>query len=196
MATFIGFEIRAPRHCVRQVNRDSYGASDPQTYYRLSACMPFLDFLIHELKDRVLKHRGVSCSFSALLAHRIAEERTDPGPICSTLLDKYPEDFSTASVDMFKTELQIWKRFWGKKKSGGRTPQLYRKLEILRCSHFSNCLHSNKNCDICSSDSRTCTVTVLHIEETKNLPEEYNGRGASQRACTNERSQRHSARYR
>ena len=36
MATFISCEIRAPSQCGRQVNRDSYGASDPQTYCRLS----------------------------------------------------------------------------------------------------------------------------------------------------------------
>jgi hypothetical protein len=29
------------------------------------------------------------------------------------LLDKYPEDFSTVSVDMFKAVLQMWKRFFG-----------------------------------------------------------------------------------
>jgi hypothetical protein len=46
-----------------------------------------------------------------LLPHRIAEERTDAGSICSSLLDKYPEDFSTASVDRYKAELQIWKRY-------------------------------------------------------------------------------------
>ena len=50
------------------------------------------------------------------------------------------------------------------------------------------CLHSNKNCGMCSSNSRTCTANLLQIEETKNLPEEYNGRGAPQWACTNERS--------
>ena len=37
MATFIGCEIRATGKCGRQMNRDSYGTSDPQTYYRLSA---------------------------------------------------------------------------------------------------------------------------------------------------------------
>jgi hypothetical protein len=112
MATTIGYEIRAPLQCGRQVNRDSYGTSDPQTYYRLSAYIRFLDFLIHELQDRFLKHRNVLCSFSVLLPHRIAEERTDAGSICSTLLDKYPENFSTVSVDTIKAELQTWKIFW------------------------------------------------------------------------------------
>jgi len=39
-----------------------------------------------------------------------------------------------------------------------------------------------------SSDCRTYTAIVLHIEETKILPAEYNGREAPQRACTNELS--------
>ena len=76
----------------------------------------------------------------------------------------------------------------GRRKLGGTTPQLYRKHELLRCSHFPICLHSNKNCGMYSGDNRSCRVIVLHIEETKNLPEEYNGRGAPQRSCTNERS--------
>jgi len=79
MATSIGCEVRAPRQCGRQVYRDSYGTSDPQTYYRLSAYIPFLDFFIHELQHRTLKHRSVLCSFGALLLHRITEERTEAG---------------------------------------------------------------------------------------------------------------------
>jgi hypothetical protein len=115
MATSIGCKIRAPQQCGLQVSRDSYGTSDLQTYYRLSTYIPFLDILIHELQDRFLKHRSVLCSFNALLLHCIAEERTDGGSICSTLLDKYPVDFSTALVDTFKAELQMWKRFWEEK---------------------------------------------------------------------------------
>ena len=76
----------------------------------------------------------------------------------------------------------------GMKKPGGMTPQLYRKLELLQCSHFPICLHSNKNCGMYSNDSCICRAVVLHTEETKNLPQEYNGRGAPQQACTNERS--------
>jgi len=53
--------------------------------------------------------------FGALLPHRIAEERTEAGSICSTIQDKYPQDFSTASVDTLNAELQMWKRFWEEK---------------------------------------------------------------------------------
>jgi hypothetical protein len=105
MATSIGCKIRAPRQCDQQVNRDSYRTSDPQTYFRLSAYIPFLHFLIHELQHRFLKH----CS--TLLPHRIVDERTDVGWICSTLLDKHPEDSSTATVDTFKSKLRMWTDF-------------------------------------------------------------------------------------
>ena len=159
MATSIGCEIRAPRQCGRQVNRDSYGTSDPQTYYRLSAYIPSLLLLIHELQNRFLKHRSVLCSFSALLLHRMAEERTDAGSIRSTLLDKYPEDFSTASVDTFKAELQMWKRFWGRKRPRWTTPPLYRKLELLRCSHFPIC-HQEIKLAAC------VPVTVVPVERS------------------------------
>jgi hypothetical protein len=99
-------------------------------HYRLSAYIPFLDLLIHELQDRFLKHRSVLCSFSASLPHRISEERTDAGSICSTLLDKYPEDFSTASVDTFKAELQMWKRFWEEKSQEERPHSFIESLNF------------------------------------------------------------------
>ena len=136
MTTSIRCEIRAPRQCGRQVNRDSYGTSDPQTYYRLSAYIPFFDFPIHELRYRFLKHRSILCSFSALLSHRIAEERTDAGLICSTLLDKYPEDFSTASVDTFKAELQMWKRFWEEKNQEERLHSFIESLNFCGAHIF------------------------------------------------------------
>jgi hypothetical protein len=136
MATSIGCEIRAPRQCGRQVNRDSYRTSDPQTYYRLSAYIPFLDFLINELQDRFLTHRSLLCSFSTLLPHRIANERTDAGSICSTLLDKYPEDFSTASVDTFKAELQVWKRFWEEKSQEERPHSFIESLNFCSAHIF------------------------------------------------------------
>jgi hypothetical protein len=44
------------------------------------------------------------------------------------LLDKYPDDFSTASVDTFKAKLQMWKRF-GEEKSQKERP--YSFIESL-----------------------------------------------------------------
>jgi len=136
MATSIGCEIRAPRQCGRGVNRDSYGTSDPQTLYRLSAYIPFLDLLVHEHRNRFLKHRSVLCSFSALLPRRIAEERTNRGSICSKLPDKYPEDFSTASVNMFKAELQLWKRFWEEKSQEERAQSFIESLNFCSAHIF------------------------------------------------------------
>ena len=136
MVTSISCEIQAPRQCGRQVNQDSHGTTDPQTYYRLSAYIPFLDFLIHELQDRFLKHRSVLCSFSTLLPHRIAEERTNAGSICSMLLDKYPEDFSTTLVDTFKAELQMWKRFWEEKSQEKRPNSFIESLNFCNAHIF------------------------------------------------------------
>jgi len=71
-----------------------------------------------------------------VLPHRIAEERTDPGPICSTLLDKHPEDFSTASVDTFKAELQMWKRFWEEKSQEERPHSFIESLNFCGAHIF------------------------------------------------------------
>jgi hypothetical protein len=64
MATSIGREIRALRQCGPQVNWDSYGTSDLQTYYRLSTYIPFLDFFIHKFQVWFFKHRG-NCAASS-----------------------------------------------------------------------------------------------------------------------------------
>jgi hypothetical protein len=71
-----------------------------------------------------------------LLPHRIAAERPDAGSICSTLLDKYPEDFSTASVDTFKAELQIWKRFWEEKSQEERPHSFIESLNFCDAHIF------------------------------------------------------------
>jgi hypothetical protein len=65
-----------------------------------------------------------------LLPHRIAAERTDAGSICSTLLDKYPENLSTASLDTFKAELQVWKKFWEEKSQEARPHSVIESLNF------------------------------------------------------------------
>jgi hypothetical protein len=122
-----------------------------------------------------------------LLPHRDAEERTDAGSICSTLLDKYPKDFSTALVDTFKAELQMWNRFWEEKSQEEQPHSFIESLNFCGAHIFPSVFTAIK-ITACIPVSRTCRAIVLHTEETKNPPEEYNGRGVLQRACTNERS--------
>jgi hypothetical protein len=71
-----------------------------------------------------------------LLPRRIAEERTNAGSICRTLLDKYPEDFSTVSVDTFKAELQMWKRFWEEKSQEERPHSFIESLNFCGAHIF------------------------------------------------------------
>jgi hypothetical protein len=71
-----------------------------------------------------------------LLPHRIAEERRNAGSICHTLLDKYPEDFSTASVDTFKAELQMWKRFLEEKSQEERPHSFIESLNFCGAHIF------------------------------------------------------------
>ena len=108
-------------------------------------------------------------------------------------LQHAPRQISGGFLDCFGGHVQSRaanvEHILGRKKPQGTTPQLYRKLELLRCSHFPICLHSTNNCGMyCSDRQMYCTAIILHIEKTTNLPEEYNGRGAPQRSCTNERS--------
>ena len=66
-----------------------------------------------------------------MLPHRIAEERTDAGSICSTPLHKNPEDFSIVSVDTFKAQLQMCKRFWEEKSQEERPHNFIESLNFF-----------------------------------------------------------------
>jgi hypothetical protein len=124
-----------------------------------------------------------------LLPHRIVEERTDEGSICSTLLDKYPEDFSTVSLDTFKAELQMRKRFWEEKSQEERPHSFIESLNFCG-AHFFQSVFTAIKIVACIPVTvvLVAVAIVLHIDEAKNLPEEYNWRRAPQRACSNERS--------
>jgi hypothetical protein len=94
-----------------------------------------------------------------LLPHRTAEERTDVESICSTLLDNNPDDFSTASVDTFTAELQMWKRFWEEKNQEERPHSFIESLNFCGAHIFPSIFTAIKI-------AACIPVTVLPVERS------------------------------
>jgi len=83
-----------------------------------------------------LSNIAVYCAASAPCYRTALQRKEQTGSICSTLLNKYPEDFSTASVDTFKAELQMWKRFWEEKNQEERLHSFIENLNFCGAHIF------------------------------------------------------------
>lgn len=65
MAEFLDFSIKIKRISKRQTYRDNPTINndgcmpDPEQYYRLSICIPYIDFFINQLEERFLAHRRI-----------------------------------------------------------------------------------------------------------------------------------------
>jgi len=65
MAEFLDFHIKIKRINKRQTYRDNSiltddgSIPDPEQYFRVSICLPYIDFFINQLEDRFLAHRRI-----------------------------------------------------------------------------------------------------------------------------------------
>jgi len=135
MATTVVCEIRAPRQCGRRVSRDSYGTSDPQTLSIVRIYnLPIFPYTrasgsISQTSKRIVQLQRLA---TALHCRGKNRRRID--------LQHAPRQLPGGFFDCFGGHVQIRaadvEEILGRKKPGGTIPQLYRKLELLQCSHF------------------------------------------------------------
>jgi len=65
MAEFLDFHIKIKRINKKQTYRDNSiitddgSIPDPKQYFRVSICLPYIDFFINQLEDRFLAHRRI-----------------------------------------------------------------------------------------------------------------------------------------
>jgi len=64
MADFLDITISVDRLNKRQKHRDNpltneNGPLDPEAYYRVTICIPFIDSFISQLNNRFLDHRNI-----------------------------------------------------------------------------------------------------------------------------------------
>lgn len=65
MAEFLDFDIKIKRINKRQIYRDNSiirndgSTPDSEEYFRVSICVPYIDFFISQLEERFLAHRSI-----------------------------------------------------------------------------------------------------------------------------------------
>jgi len=62
----IGIDICIPRISSRQAHRSNIATNNPESYYRVTIFIPFLDNFIGQLHDRFLSHENILSSFTCL----------------------------------------------------------------------------------------------------------------------------------
>ncbi|KAL4152997.1 hypothetical protein QTP88_000830 [Uroleucon formosanum] len=87
LAEMLDFEISVKRLANRQKHRSNSSSSDdPEDYYRVSICIPFIESFIYQLNERFLAHQNIFKGFQCLF-----------------------DDTNSDHID-FETLLQIWKQ--------------------------------------------------------------------------------------
>ncbi|KAL4126233.1 hypothetical protein QTP88_010459 [Uroleucon formosanum] len=117
---FLDITISVDRLNKRQKHRDNpltneNGSLDPEVYYRVTICIPFIDSFITQLSDRFLDHRNVFCGFQCLFDY---ESGDVPDEFDELIKFYLPE----CDINTVRAELKMWKikleRTENKPKSG------------------------------------------------------------------------------
>lgn len=111
IAKEIGMDICMPRITGKQTTRPNYKTSEPKEYFRLTLFIPFMDFLLQEMKDRFLAHKGVLESMSGLLPKNCVDLTDERLRLCcESMSEQWPNDLCDAF--QLEGEMKLWKRSW------------------------------------------------------------------------------------
>ena len=97
-----------PRINKRQTHRSNIDASDPETYYRISIFVPFLDSFIQEINDRFLVHKDILSSFSCLVSDFTHDENF--ARLAKFYEDDLIENGAYINQAQLNAEYLLWKR--------------------------------------------------------------------------------------
>lgn len=133
-----------PRGAARQQHRVNVPAANPSQYWKRALFLPFIDHLLQELRDRLIKNED------RFLAQHIVPSMivglTDDAT--NTIFDTFKSDFAETTIDDFKLEVRRWKARWNgveetakpttlsetlKVTSYDLYPDLYKCMLILLC---------------------------------------------------------------
>ncbi|XP_022164654.1 52 kDa repressor of the inhibitor of the protein kinase-like, partial [Myzus persicae] len=70
-------EVKKPRTCLKQINRENILTNDPKEYFRLTLYLPFLDYLISDIKSRFVGHGHETIMYLQYLIPFFLREDTD-----------------------------------------------------------------------------------------------------------------------
>lgn len=109
MAELLSTSIKAPRRTGRQTLRCNIETDNPQSYFKISLFLPFLDHFLSELNSRFLKHQDVLKSFECLIPTSTsnAEVTRTQEESFKKLLNFYQEDIQIGDIAAIG-ELHMW----------------------------------------------------------------------------------------
>jgi hypothetical protein len=111
LASILDTQIQTPRLAGRQRNRINIPmtTSDPKTYYKLAIYIPFIDYLLSELRNRFSFHCELASKLSVLVPAYLE---------CYTFKDLQPTILHFSrwlpehSTEVANAEYLIWRRMW------------------------------------------------------------------------------------
>ncbi|XP_060881672.1 zinc finger MYM-type protein 1-like [Metopolophium dirhodum] len=108
IANLANVEICMPRICGRQTQRININSKDPETYFKVSVFLPFLDFILQELDARFNQRLSDIIPLQGLIPSNFS--MYDDETILKASI--YAQDLSTDDNSILKAELRIWRHQW------------------------------------------------------------------------------------
>ncbi|KAK4873837.1 hypothetical protein RN001_013197 [Aquatica leii] len=99
-------EIKMPRLCGRQTNRNNVESGHPRDYYRRTIFIPFLDHFIEELESRFNHRMESAISLERLIPDKFMK-RTTSAIIAADMV--YENDISV-NENQLQAEIFLWDR--------------------------------------------------------------------------------------
>ena len=107
LAQDLDVRLQLPRRVGRQMNRENYEATDPETFYRQAIYIPYMDNILAQLRERFEPH-GRMCLHIQSLIPRFVDASTFND--LREALDLYKSDLGPDSV--IEGEFERWKLKW------------------------------------------------------------------------------------
>ena len=93
----------------RQQHRENVDSSTPEEYYRRSVILPFLDYLITDMKAR-FNSTATAASQALSLLPEVLVEQEDPTTKIAQLGEIYAADLPNPTT--LSTDIRKWRRKW------------------------------------------------------------------------------------
>jgi len=144
-------EVKKIRTCSKKINRENLLTNDPKEYFRLTLYLPFLDYLISDIKNRFLDHGHETIMYLQNLIpfFYVKIQCTEMSKIIES--SKFYIDDLIGSIEEIRSEVTLWKQFWKSQLDKPKTviealthasefyPHIKELLKIICVKPVTNC---------------------------------------------------------
>ncbi|KAL4092194.1 hypothetical protein QTP88_026736 [Uroleucon formosanum] len=106
IANLANVEICMPQICGRQTQRININSKDPETYFKVSVFLPFLDFILQELDARFNQRLSDIIPLQGFIPSNFSMYDDETILKAASI---YAQDLSTDDNSILKAELRIWR---------------------------------------------------------------------------------------